>query len=139
MFDRMNLASLGSSGQGIDFQMADATAHEYWLFSYGTLQQENVQQATFGRRLESQPDALCGFTLSMVAITDPDVIAASGSDSHPIIRETGRQSDEIAGAALAVTADELLAADTYEVSDYKRIGVTLKSGRPAFVYVSADQ
>lgn len=34
------------------------------LFSYGTLQQENVQIATFGRLLNGAPDALVGFKLS---------------------------------------------------------------------------
>jgi hypothetical protein len=36
-----------------------------------------------------------------------------------------------------ITPAELAAADTYEVSDYKRIAVRLKSGREAFVYVGA--
>ena len=30
---------------------------DVWLFSYGTLQQEDVQLATFGRRLEGRADA----------------------------------------------------------------------------------
>jgi len=36
-----------------------------------------------------------------------------------------------------VSAAELVAADTYEVSDYKRVAVHLKSGLEAFVYVAA--
>jgi len=36
-----------------------------------------------------------------------------------------------------ITTAELAAADTYEVSDYKRIAVRLKSGLEAFVYVGA--
>jgi hypothetical protein len=31
------------------------------LFSYGTLQQPDVQRATFGRLLRGEPDALVGF------------------------------------------------------------------------------
>jgi hypothetical protein len=34
------------------------------LFSYGTLQQEDVQWSTFGRLLEGEPDELPGFALS---------------------------------------------------------------------------
>ena len=59
------------------------------LFSYGTLRQENVQLATFGRRLEGRPDALAGFALSPMTITDPDVIAASGLEVHTIARPSG--------------------------------------------------
>jgi hypothetical protein len=36
-----------------------------------------------------------------------------------------------------ITPEELAAADRYEVSDYKRIEVTLKSGLVAWVYVKA--
>jgi len=34
------------------------------LFSYGTLQEESVQPATFGRRLQGSKDELVGFQLS---------------------------------------------------------------------------
>jgi hypothetical protein len=60
-----------------------------WLFSYGTLQNPQVQIATFGRRLAGHPDALPGFAMSAVEITDPGVIAASGQARHPIITATG--------------------------------------------------
>eukprot|EP01133_Synstelium_polycarpum_P028912 gene28912-35239_t len=48
------------------------------LFSYGTLQQEGVQLSSFGRLLQGTPDAMPGFRKSMIEITDPDVIRASG-------------------------------------------------------------
>jgi len=35
-------------------------SHTERLFSYGTLQQENVQKQTFGRLLDGTPDALVG-------------------------------------------------------------------------------
>jgi hypothetical protein len=41
------------------------------LFSYGTLQQENVQVATFGRPLVDHRDELIGFEQSMMRIEDP--------------------------------------------------------------------
>lgn len=119
--------------------MTDVDPADIWLFSYGTLRQADVQRATFDRTLDSEPDILCGYSLTMLSITDPDVIATSGSDSHPIIRKTGVETDEVQGLALAVTATELAAADTYEVSDYRRTAVILKSGRAAFVYVTAEQ
>ena len=107
------------------------------LFSYGTLQQENVQLETFGRRLEGQPDALPGFRREMLRITDPAVIASSGADHHPIVVETGDPGHEVHGMVFEVTEAEVEAADTYEVSDYKRIGVRLASGVGAWVYVKA--
>ena len=39
--------------------------------------------------------------------------------------------------AFEITPAELAAADQYEVADYKRIAVTLLSGRAAWVYVKA--
>ncbi len=50
------------------------------LFSYGTLRQREVQLATFGRELEGYVDAVIGYELHHLTITDPQVIATSGSD-----------------------------------------------------------
>ena len=108
------------------------------LFSYGTLQQENVQQSTFGRRLSGEPDVLPGFTLSAVRITDPHVIATSGLDVHHIATASGNPSDRIPGTLFRITAAELDAADRYEVGDYRRIRVRLESGAEAFLYVAGD-
>ena len=52
------------------------------LFSYGTLQQDEVQLASFGRLLKGAADALVGFKQEMVEITDPDVLAKSGKRFH---------------------------------------------------------
>jgi gamma-glutamylcyclotransferase (GGCT)/AIG2-like uncharacterized protein YtfP len=46
-------------------------------------------------------------------------------------------ADEVAGKVFFISAEELAAADSYEVSDYKRIEVGLKSGAQAWVYVRA--
>lgn len=107
------------------------------LFSYGTLQQENVQMASFGRLLQGNPDALIGYASVTIEIFDPDVVAASGAKFHPMVVETGNSADEVPGTLFAITAAELAAADAYEVSDYKRISATLKSGKRAWVYVKA--
>lgn len=107
------------------------------LFSYGTLQLESVQLSSFGRLLTGAKDALPGFSRSMVEITDPDVIKASGSNFHPIVRQSVNPADEVDGTVFQITERELAAADAYEVSDYKRIEVRLKSGINAWVYVKA--
>jgi len=117
--------------------MADREGDAVWLFSYGTLQLEEVQLATFGRRLEGRPDVLPGYAASLVEITDPTTVALSGKTHHPIVRSTGSAADEIAGTVFRITQAELAAADAYEVADYKRAAVRLKSGLDAFVYVAA--
>ena len=107
-----------------------------YLFSYGTLQQESVQMASFGRRLKGAPDALPGWKREMVEITDLDVLAKSGERFHPIV-VPGTPRDEIDGMVFEITDGELAAADRYEVADYKRIAARLKSGLEAWVYVKA--
>lgn len=108
-----------------------------FLFSYGTLQLEAVQLATFGRRLAGTSDALPGFEQSMFEIEDKDVVTTSGKTHHPIVRFTGRAADVVSGTVFAVTPDELRNADKYEVAAYRRVAVTLRSGTRAWVYVDA--
>lgn len=107
------------------------------LFSYGTLQQDNVQMASFGRLLVGRADAMPGFKKEMVEITDPDVIAKSGEKFHPIVVPSSDPADSISGTVFEITETELAAADAYEVSDYKRVETTLTSGTKAWVYVKA--
>lgn len=106
------------------------------LFSYDTLQQEEVQRASFGRKLEGVRDALPGWRQEMVEITDAQVLAKSGKRFHPIVIPGG-PSDQVPGTVFEISASELAAADRYEVADYKRVAVTLVSGKQAWVYVKA--
>lgn len=109
------------------------------LFSYGTLRQADVQRATFGRLLEGRPDALAGFALAPMTITDPHVIAVSGKAVHTIARPSVDSSDRIEGLVFQVTGAELDGADRYESGPIRRIPVRLASGTEAFVYVAADE
>jgi hypothetical protein len=106
------------------------------LFSYGTLRYEDVQLATFGRKLNGLCDALNGYTLSQLKISDPTVIATSGEAVHPILIATNNLTDKVDGIVFDVSVNELELADKYEVSDYKRVSVCLCSGLRAWVYVS---
>jgi gamma-glutamylcyclotransferase (GGCT)/AIG2-like uncharacterized protein YtfP len=108
------------------------------LFSYGTLQQPNVQRATFGRLLEGRPDALVGYALAPLAITDPAVVATSGSAVHSIAQRTGDPANIVQGMVFTITREELEAADRYEVDAYARVLARLASGAEAFVYVGPD-
>jgi gamma-glutamylcyclotransferase (GGCT)/AIG2-like uncharacterized protein YtfP len=107
------------------------------LFSYGTLQLEQVQLATFGRKLDTQADILPGYSLAQLEIRDPDVIRTSGKTHHPIIFPSDNPEDRVVGSVLMLTHEELLAADSYEVADYARVEVQLSSGKKAWVYVAA--
>lgn len=107
------------------------------LFSYGTLQQEPVQFANFGRKLQGRDDVLMGWRLSTVQITDPEVVAESGLAVHKIL-VPGQGTDQINGLVFEITPEELKAADSYETDAYKRVKVKLRSGAQAWVYVSAN-
>jgi hypothetical protein len=113
--------------------MADARE---FLFSYGTLRLPDVQRATFGGELPTHDDELHGWRLGVLWITDPTVIALSGSAEHPILEHTGERGDRVAGSVIEVTPEQLAAADEYEVDDYERVPVILASGRSAWVYVA---
>lgn len=107
------------------------------LFSYGTLQLESVQLATFGRRLTGTSDALTGFGLASLKIEDPAVIAVSGKATHTLARYSGKAADVIPGTVFSVTPDEIQQSDGYEVPAVTRVAVALQSGVRAWVYVDA--
>jgi gamma-glutamylcyclotransferase (GGCT)/AIG2-like uncharacterized protein YtfP len=98
-----------------------------FLFAYGTLQQSDVQRATFGRLLEGENDVLLGFERS----TARNLVN---------LTFTGRTADRVDGKVFEVTDADLAAADRYEErASYARIAGTLASGREAWVYVDAGR
>ena len=107
------------------------------LFSYGTLQQEDVQLAIFDRKLHGDQDELVGYEQALVLIEDPVVIATSGKTHHTIVRPSKDPSSRIRGTVYQLTQAELHRADLYEVAAYKRTVANLASGREAWVYVDA--
>ena len=117
--------------------MAPDEGYPERLFSYGTLQLEAVQMATFRRRLTGPRDALPGFELVSLQIEDPAVVAISGKAQHTMAKFTGRVSDVVSGTVFAVTRQEVLNADGYEVPAVKRVAVVLQSGTRAWAYVDA--
>jgi len=109
------------------------------LFTYGTLRLEEVQLATFGRRLEGRPDVLIGYCLAMITIQDKDFVAKSGTAEHRNLQFTGNAADFVEGTVFSVTMEELEKADAYEPEGYERVAVQLKSGINAWIYVNKLQ
>lgn len=107
------------------------------LFSYGTLQQVEVQLSTFGRRLSGQPDTLIGYVLKMIQIQDADFADKNDAQQRNLHR-TGIDSDSVDGMVFRVTRTELELADSYEPAEYKRVLVRLSSGLDAWVYLSIE-
>jgi hypothetical protein len=108
------------------------------LFSYGTLQQAEVQRATYGRLLDGTPDALAGYCLAPLPISAPEVVRISGKAVHSIARWTGNPEDVVEGVVFRLSEEELAATDRYEVDVYGRVEAALVSGTRAFVYVGPD-
>ena len=111
-----------------------------YLFSYGTLQEEGVQLATFGRRLAGTPDTLVGYEITLIPIKDQEIVASSADTHYRNIQYTGIASDLVAGTVFSVTNKELEHADVYEATaEYERVLVQLQSGTNAWVYLSNSQ
>lgn len=108
------------------------------LFSYGTLQQKNVQLANFGRELVGKKDLLPGYILGEIEITDERVIRESGKSIHQILTFTGKETDKVLGTVFELSCDELAQADDYEVDDYKRVLATMESGINCWIYAAAN-
>jgi uridine kinase len=106
------------------------------LFCYGTVQQSDVQLAIFGRPLAGTPDQLPGHRLDWVTITEPAIIANSGSDRHPVVRA---RPGTVAGTVFTLTTTELAASDHHQVEVCRRGLVTLASGTEAWAYLAGPR
>lgn len=107
------------------------------VFSYGTLQDEAVQQRLFGRRLEGGADALPGYRMDWLEERDAAAVDASGIVRHPVVRASGDGADRVPGRVLWLSPAELAQADAYEAGDYRRVRVRLASGNEAWLYEEA--
>ena len=96
-----------------------------------------MQLAVFGREVAGAADAVIGYRLETVTITDPSAIAISGKSEHTILEPTGRDDDRVEGVALEINEAELRLADVYEDATYKRVKAPLRSGASGWVYVGA--
>jgi gamma-glutamylcyclotransferase (GGCT)/AIG2-like uncharacterized protein YtfP len=108
------------------------------LFSYGMLQQDDVQLATLGRRLTGHRDELLKYEPSLVQIEDPAVAIATGNTHHANVTFNNNDGSRVPGTVFEITDDDLGRIDAYEsVFEYTRVVAGLASGREAWVYVHA--
>jgi gamma-glutamylcyclotransferase (GGCT)/AIG2-like uncharacterized protein YtfP len=96
-----------------------------YLFSYGTLQESDVQQMIFTRALKGQRDSLKAHVISEERV----------GGLYPTIRESGELRDRVEGFVYIIREEELPLVDTYEGEAYIRKSVVLESGIKAWVYL----
>ena len=110
------------------------------LFSYGSLQQEETQVATFGRKLAGEKDLITGYEPSLVKIADPALATKLGKSHHDNISATGDDWSNVQGTVFEVTDAELAQSDAFESQfGYTRVSVGLASEKEAWVYVYSEQ
>ena|SRR6185503_11441701 len=107
-----------------------------YLFSYGTLQQQNVQVELFGRLLQGIPDMLEHYRIVSIEINDEKFLATGADKYQKTLARSTDPNDVIEGMVFEISPDELLTADRYEPVNYKRIKVKLRSGRNAWIYLT---
>jgi gamma-glutamylcyclotransferase (GGCT)/AIG2-like uncharacterized protein YtfP len=109
------------------------------LFSYGSLQESDVQLATFGRLLSGQRDELLGAEASTVKIENPEIVAALGRTHHANVTLASETDTRVPGTVFEISDSELKRVDAYETAySYRRVLGRLASGKEAWVYVYAD-
>jgi gamma-glutamylcyclotransferase (GGCT)/AIG2-like uncharacterized protein YtfP len=108
------------------------------LFSYGTLQNEEVQLKLFGRVFKGSADTLQGYKTAAIEITDEAFLSKGEQKNQLTAIISEDKNDSIKGMAFEITEGELLLADKYEPVGYRRIKVTLASGKEAWIYVAVE-
>ncbi len=99
------------------------------LFTYGTLQNDDIQETIFGRQLQGTPEILIGYVIKEIQIEEE-----FGIVHYPIIMETNNPEDTINGIVYEITSIDLRQADLYEGLHYKRVEVHLQSNEMAWAY-----
>ncbi|MEN1784193.1 MAG: gamma-glutamylcyclotransferase family protein [Bacteroidota bacterium] len=96
-----------------------------YLFSYGSLQKEDVQQQLLNRKLRGKKAVLYGYKRFENVVYGV----------YPVIQPTIDLQSKVKGRLFKVSFLDLYIIDEYETKAYKRIQVLLKSGIRAWAYV----
>ncbi|MEP2278072.1 DUF4286 family protein [Maribacter sp.] len=120
------LVSFKTELEVVDEFFVQRAAATHFLFTYGTLQERDVQLGVFARPLNGFEDELPLYTIS-----DNKV-----ADLYPTLQHTGSKEDAIKGQVYTLTHQELQKADKYEGEAYERIQIQLVSGKNAWAYIA---
>lgn len=97
-----------------------------YLFSYGTLQDSDIQKELFHRQLVGSADLLLGFELSQ----------KMAYGKYPLISKAPGMAPGVTGMVYEISPRELEQVDAYEGEEYTRVLVKLQSGKKAWVYIA---
>lgn len=100
------------------------------LFTYGTLQNNNIQRQLFGKEIHGTKDFLRCYKLETIKIPKNHPLA----ETYFIARYTGNQNDKIDGTVYKLDNNELVITDKYEGSSYQRKTILLNSNKEAIIY-----
>ena len=120
------LVSFKTELEVVDEYFVQRATATHYLFTYGTLQEREVQLGVFSRPLTGFEDELPLYILS-----DKKV-----ADLYPTLRYTGQKEDSIKGQVYTLSHQELQKADIYEGEAYERIQIQLASGKNAWAYIA---
>lgn len=102
------------------------------LFTYGSLQNDDIQEDLFGRTLQGTPEILVGYVVKEIQIEEE-----FGLVKYPILVETNKPEDTINGIVYTISTKELHQTDLYEGLHYRRVEVHLQSEQKAWAYSAA--
>lgn len=120
------LVSFKTELEIVDEYFVQRAAATHYLFTYGTLQERDVQLGVFSRPLNGFEDEL-----PLYMISDEKV-----ADLYPTLKHTGVKEDVIKGQVYTLSHQELEKADSYEGEAYERIQIQLASGKNAWAYIA---
>lgn len=104
------------------------SATEY-LFTYGTLQDKEVQQMVFSRILTGSEDHLKEHTISKELV----------GGLYPTVKSSPKSVKGVPGILYVISKDELQRVDVYEGDAYYRKKAMLASGIKAWVYLGKSK
>lgn len=115
--------------------MTDAPCIRF--FSYGTLQDPQIQRSVWGREISGSPDSLRGYSCVQLASCDAAWTRLTGYTHTPALVADKGAYEPVRGTLYLITAKEMEATDIYEGAEYRRIEVVLQSGTTAWTFVKA--
>ncbi|GGF66716.1 gamma-glutamylcyclotransferase family protein [Wenyingzhuangia marina] len=105
------------------------------LFTYGTLKLEKVQTEIFGKVLQGKDDIVKGYKLGIFHFVNPEAIAISEKDCHPLATPSENPNDEISGTIYEINEEEIKTKEICITDDCERVQVITDSGTICWMYV----